>query len=139
MRILVTGSRDWEDPVAISRAIYDACGGNTIGLVIVHGHCPTGADRFADSLAWGLSIQPERHPANWSGPCRDQCPLGHRRSRRGYAGATYCPMAGHYRNQEMVDLGADVVLAFQRNNSRGTQDCIDRARTAGLRVEVVTS
>lgn len=50
---------------------------------------------------------------------------------------TYCPMAGLYRNQEMVDLGADVVLAFQRNGSRGTQDCMDRARRAGLTVVLV--
>jgi hypothetical protein len=135
MRILVTGSRDWEDQLAVSEAIHNATGGDIQGLTIVYGHCPTGADHFADMLAWRLGLHPERHPANWSGPCRSECPPGHRREGR-YPGVTYCPKAGHYRNQDMVDLGADIVLAFQRNRSRGTQDCIDRARAAGLKVTI---
>jgi hypothetical protein len=32
----------------------------------------------------------------------------------------------------MVDMGIDLVLAFSRNNSRGTSDCIKRAKTAGI-------
>lgn len=131
MRILVTGSRDWDDQLAVNSAIHEVTGGNVGDLVIVHGHCPTGADYFADMLAWRLGVQPERHPADWSGACREECPPDHRRYRNG---RTYCPKAGHYRNQDMVNLGADVVLAFQRNGSRGTQDCIDRALAAGLKV-----
>ena len=131
MRVLITGSRDWDDYLAVSHAVHDATGGDIQDLTIVHGHCPTGADYFADMLAWRLGVQPERHPADWGGPCRATCLPDHRRYRNG---KTYCPKAGHNRNQEMVDLGADVVLAFQCNGSRGTQDCIDRALAAGLTV-----
>jgi hypothetical protein len=37
----------------------------------------------------------------------------------------------------MVDLGADLVLAFLRDNSRGTTGCIELAERAGLTPHVV--
>lgn len=137
MRILITGSRDWRDRDAIYDdldQLWDLAGGR---LTIVHGWCETGADAIADE--WGHSITGvtvERHAALWGASCRTTCPPGHRRPSRHprHAGTTYCPLAGHYRNQEMVDLGADQVRAYQLNYSRGTQDCIDRAKAAGLTV-----
>lgn len=42
--------------------------------------------------------------------------------------------AGMHRNQEMVDLGADVCLAFIRGKSSGTRDCADKAAKAGIPV-----
>jgi len=44
--------------------------------------------------------------------------------------------AGPIRNQEMVDLGADVVFAFPLGESRGTNDCIQRAVKANIPVMV---
>lgn len=131
-RILITGSRDWTDEQAILDAIIDAAADKYAPeqVTIVHGACPTGADALADRIARRLGCKPERHPADWQA-CTAECRHGLRRTRDG---REYCPQAGHRRNQEMVDLGAHVVLAFQRNQSRGTQDCVDRARAAGLTV-----
>lgn len=132
MRILVTGSRDWKDESVIHRVLMEALS-KFPGATLVSGACPTGADSIAEMI-WGLCFGApvERHPADWVGPCRAACKPGHRR--RNNFGGTYCPAAGNYRNQDMVDLGADIVLAFQLNGSRGTQDCIDRAKAAGLTV-----
>ncbi|MET9339249.1 SLOG family protein [Nonomuraea sp. NPDC003804] len=132
-RVLITGSRSWNDEQAIRDAlapisfIY-----GSENVVVVHGHCPRGADALADQIAsdWGMTI--ERHPADWAAPCGPVCRTPHRKRRPD--GTTYCPWAGWTRNQAMVDLGADVCLAFIRNNSRGTADCIRRAEKAGIPV-----
>lgn len=42
--------------------------------------------------------------------------------------------AGLVRNQLMVDLGADICLAFPLPGSRGTWDCMGRAEAAGIKV-----
>lgn len=135
MRILVTGSRNWTDRQIIYRdldLLWDLASGH---LVLMHGACPTGADAIADE--WGTSrhgVTVQRFPADWAGPCTDECPPGHRRRNRLRSPGTYCPKAGHYRNQDMVDRRPDQVRAYQLNGSRGTQDCIDRALAAGLTV-----
>ena len=140
MRVLVTGSRDWKDVRAIEQALLAYHPADEQGFdlpdkpTLVSGACPRGADRMAETAARFLGWHIERYPADWSAPCRPECKPGHRRPTLGGRGGTYCPAAGNYRNQRMVDAGADVVLAFQLNGSRGTQDCIDRAEAAGLSV-----
>lgn len=89
VRILVTGSRDWSDTLAVVDAIQHHA---TLNTVVVHGDCPTGADAIADDLATRIyGLTPERHPADW---------------------AKHGKRAGFVRNAEMVALGADVCLAF---------------------------
>jgi len=121
-RVLVTGSRDWgfEARAPIYRALYFqrliASDVGTGRMVIVHGFCPTGADAIADR--WGAQFYPdtvtvERHAADW----------GH-----------WGKAAGPMRNQLMVDLGADVCLAFPFPDSRGTRDCMVKAQAAGIEV-----
>ena len=89
-RLLITGSRDWSDEEAVR---FEIAGMTMLhpGLVIVHGACPKGADLFAAKAAADIGVRQEPHPADWQ---RD----GKR--------------AGFIRNQAMVDLGADVCLAF---------------------------
>lgn len=133
MIILVTGSRDWEDRDVINAdldQLWDLASGR---LTVMHGWCPTGADKIADDWATsrhGVTLR--RFAADWTGPCRPECRPGHRRRVRN--APSYCPAAGAYRNQVMVDRRPDQVRAYQLNHSRGTQDCIDRARAAGLTV-----
>lgn len=117
IRILVTGSRTWTDDDAITTALDDAVGDTPAHqVVLVHGACPSGADEIADIHATKRRWTVERHPADWA---------RHGRSR-----------AGHVRNQRMVALGADVVIAFIRDQSPGASTCLAKARQRGLRTVV---
>jgi hypothetical protein len=107
-RLLVTGSRDWDEPKVIEQALLKAwrrfiSDGRT---VLVSGHCPTGADWIAEQVAGHFNWEIELHPADW-----------HR----------YGKAAGFRRNAEMIDLGADLVLAFIRNDSHGATNTLDLA------------
>lgn len=124
-RILITGSRDWTNLNAFHGALWraryelDPVSGidrdtGASRLTIVHGACPTGADSIADRIRGeGGLIRIERHPADWE---------------------TYGKAAGFKRNAEMVSLGADICLAFIRNNSKGASMTADLAEKAGIPV-----
>lgn len=133
IRILITGSRSWVARnllgMGLVHAAAELAGPTDEPVTLVSGACPHGADRMAEEFAesWGWVI--ERHPADWNGPCRDSCRPGHRRN--GPRG-DYCPAAGNYRNQDMVDLGADACLAFRMAGSRGTTHCGEAAERAGI-------
>ncbi|WP_258047458.1 DUF2493 domain-containing protein [Streptomyces sp. SM13] len=122
-RVLVTGSRDWQEIGAIRRALNEvlAVRPHNQPLVVVHGDCPTGADIMAK--VWALTtftpactddyerVTEEPHPAAW-----------HLHGRK----------AGPIRNQNMVNKGADLCLAFIRNGSRGATGCANLAEAAGI-------
>lgn len=131
VRILVTGSRDWDDVATIIAALDERSQCGRIPTVVVHGHCPTGADRIADEWVEAQHDQPfdspvrvERHPADWTRHDED-CPPSH-------AGLRVCRRAGFRRNAEMVDIGADVCLAFIKNGSRGASHTARLAEQAGI-------
>lgn len=123
-RVLVTGSRDWDDVTTIAAAIEQAViDAGPRPVRIVHGACPSGADWHADHYArWmrgkGCSIDVEQHPANWQ--------LEGKR-------------AGFIRNARMVNLGADLCLAFIRNGSRGASHTAHLAEQAGIPVRSFTA
>ncbi|MGQ4340342.1 SLOG family protein [[Kitasatospora] papulosa] len=115
-RILVTGSRDWQDIGVVRRALTEvlAVRPHDQPIIVVHGDCPTGADIMAK--VWTLdyeTVTEEPHPAAW-----------HLHGRK----------AGPLRNQHMVTKGADVCLAFIRNSSRGATGCANLAKAAGIPV-----
>lgn len=130
MRILVTGSRDWNDWRTLSHALLTTWDYERI--TVVHGACPTGADEMADWVARHLMpqlevlcVDVETHPADWDKHGRK---------------------AGPIRNAEMVSLGADVCLAFigpctsprcnieGEHASHGASGCADLAASAGIPV-----
>jgi hypothetical protein len=114
-RILVTGSRDWEDLTLICSALAAAAAGTPDEqIVLIHGACPTGADRMAAAFAGGKDWGIERHPADWD---------------------RYGKSAGFRRNAEMVALGANVCVAFIKNGSRGATHTADLAEKAGIPVK----
>ncbi|MFK8851296.1 DUF2493 domain-containing protein [Streptomyces sp. Ac-502] len=137
-RILVTGSRSWSDAQLLADVLLDTWHDATqLGhrsIVIVHGGAD-GADTLADLWARGAGLDVEVHEADW-GHCGPDCPPGHRRPRS--RGGDYCPTAGPRRNQQLIDAGAHLVVAFHRDSSRGTADCITRAQAAGLPVRRIT-
>lgn len=130
-RLLVTGSRDWTDAAFIEDKLtrgYLYYG----GFILVQGDCPTGADAIAKAWAVRNGYPHEDVPADWERDCDSSC---YHKPRFKY-GRPYCPMAGHLRNQVMVDRGADVCLAFPIGKSFGTRDCIKRAEAAGIEVKI---
>ncbi len=129
IRILVTGSRYWDDEDTFIRgvtvAIEDLTGRMPAEkeIVIVHGDA-RGADAMSESYVnrtrnffagHGITIRTERHPADWN---------------------THGKAAGPIRNQKMVDLGADLCIAFLKRGEKniGTKNCMAAARRAGIEV-----
>lgn len=129
MRILVTGSREWTDTGAIFNALLNAAKQES-NVTLVHGGAK-GADfianRWAEHFQWTI----EEHPANWDS-CGPDCDDSHKRVR--YDGTKYCPRSGFIRNAEMVNLGADICLAFYKGTSKGTDMCAKLAEKAGIKV-----
>jgi hypothetical protein len=113
-RILVTGSRDWDDWPTLCEALNNEgpLGGELV--TIIHGGA-SGADSMAHGWASCLPghAYPEVHPADWE---------------------TYGRRAGFVRNAEMVNAGADVCLAFIRAESKGATMCARLAEKAGIPV-----
>lgn len=110
-RLLITGSRTWDDWVTIIRELSAFAALNPI---LVSGHCRDGADELCEKVwaNWGGDI--ERHPVT-----REEW-------------AKYGKRAGFLRNQKMVDLGADWCLAFIRDNSPGATMTATIAEKAGI-------
>lgn len=132
-RLLITGSRDWVDRGTMYIALYEAWQQLGARTTLVHGAAP-GADTMAAHI-WSLEGLPvEAHPADWEQPCGENCYHKPREKN----GRPYCPLAGHYRNQHMVDLGADLLLAFPMPGSRGTWDCLRRAKAANIPQRIIT-
>ena len=133
-RILITGSREWKDPNVVQDAIFEWVYFNSPSkeeIVVVHGDASRGADRMARDYARACDwITEEAHPAVWNAPCVETCAPGHRRTNR--YNREYCPAAGMTRNQLMVDLGADVCLAFIHNDSPGATHTAGQAEKAGI-------
>lgn len=134
-RILITGSRDWTNETRVAFALGAACsrllkgnGGYPNQFTVVHGACPSGADALADRIARDQGMAVEVHPADWE---------------------TNGRAAGLVRNAAMVDLGADICLAFcmpctksgctkpKPHDSHGTTHCLERAKAAGIEVRHV--
>jgi hypothetical protein len=85
-------------------------------VIVVDGWCPYG----------GV----DKHANQWA---REHEPLVHwerHRAKIGPGGR----ILGPQRNSLMVSLGADVCLAFPADSSRGTIDCMDKARAANIPV-----
>lgn len=122
VRVLITGSREYTSRKTIARAlsrVYREHGRRQ--LIVVHGDA-RGADRLAGKICADFpdsQLRAEPHPARW----RDE-------------NGTKIPGAGPIRNQEMVNLGAAVCLAFYAEGATniGTGDCVRRAWKADIPV-----
>ena len=128
-RFAVTGGRNFDDPLAVAIALLHF----PPDAVLVHG-AAMGADT-ACAEHWTLrGRKTEAHPARWSDPCQPSCKPGHRRIRQGIPDA-FCPAAGVYRNQQMIDSGLDWLVAFP--GGKGTRDMVARCKAAGVLINVV--
>lgn len=110
MTVLVCGSREWRDGSLIRYRLHRLPRGTTV----IHG-AARGADQIAGRVADTFGFDVQEFPADWRGKGR---------------------RAGILRNLEMLDQRPDLVLAFQVDDSTGTQHTIDEAGRRGIPVEV---
>jgi len=114
MKLMVTGGRDYADDTML-RNTLDEIHHQTPVTVLIHGANKKGADRLAKLWAETNKIECKPFPADWK---------------------KFHKAAGPIRNQEMVDDGPHLVVAFPGAN--GTADAVMRARRRGIPVMMVT-
>lgn len=120
MRVIVTGSRAYPDPVRVAHELtqlYLQHGPYTL----VHGACSTGADAAAhhwyEIVGRDLGVIEIKYLADWE---------------------QFGKRAGPIRNEKMVkEAGADLVLAFPYGTSRGTRHTMSLAEEAGIPVKEI--
>lgn len=121
--ILVCGGRKYDDKDFLYNYLdkYHAKHGITL---LVHGDCPTGADRLAKRWAKSRGVKSKGYPADWG-----NLEGRNARMKQGHFGP-YDPMAGYTRNQQMLDEHPEIktVLGFAGEN--GTADMLTRAHKA---------
>lgn len=116
MKILACGDREWSDQDKIRKhlSFWHGLG----GVILIHGAC-RGADRLAGEVGdeFGWTVRPVA--ANWAA-------LG--------------KSAGFRRNNEMLDMKPNVVVAFHSDlsKSKGTAHTVREAKKRGIPVEIVT-
>lgn len=121
MKVLVCGSRDWNNIQSIEKEFKKL----PQGSIIIHGACPTGADAIAEKLAMKYGFPIRRYAADWDKEGKS---------------------AGPKRNSKMIKsehVGGDPItigLAFTHDlvRSRGTKDCVEKARKAGIKMMVIS-
>jgi hypothetical protein len=120
MRVLVCGSRTWDDPTAMYMVLDGYSQRGSRITTLIHGKAK-GADLMADAWALGeedIEIVP--FPADWE---------------------KFGKRAGFVRNKRMLDEGKpNLVLAFVDKplaESRGTAMMVDLARQAGVPTYVI--
>lgn len=128
--LIVTGSRDWLDRRSVWNPLNQVRRGYPGRRILIrNGKARKGVDhlvsRWTERYAH-LGIEEDPHRADWD---------------------IHGNQAGFLRNQEMVDAGADFLMAWANpctknapwcpkviHPSHGTAHCVDRAKEAGIRV-----
>ena len=113
MRVLICGSRDWDDPGWIRQALSAAVANSPNGVEVIEGEA-RGADTIARAVAEELELKVHRFPANWS---------------------KYGRSAGPIRNHQMLVEGKpNLVLAFHKDllSSKGTKNMVIQAENARI-------
>jgi len=111
-RIVVSGWRDYTDYAEFSKVMHLVVGGRAVELIAGDA---SGADAMTQRYAREHALPFTMFPADW------------RRYGKG---------AGPIRNCAMVAVAQELV-AFQKEGTPGTQNAIDEARKAALKITVV--
>lgn len=122
VRLLLSGSRDWDDPRPIHYLLHTAYHKAMTEfdgkLIVIHGGA-RGADQLAEK--WVLThIRTEWNVDSEVYPVTSEDWRVKGKS------------AGYQRNQKMVDLGADLGVAFIKAGSKGASMCLELMRNAGI-------
>ena len=119
MKVLVTGDRNWTDEDFIRDSLTTLDVIESSKVVLIEGEA-RGADKISAKIARELGWQVIPVPANWE---------------------KYGKAAGPIRNQEMLNMDPDLVIAFHDDlkNSKGTKDMVNRAQKKGVKVTLISS
>ncbi len=116
-RLLITGARVWTDWIRLNKVLDEEFNAHP-DLTLVHGDCPTGADRMASD--WAVlrdqEVPQEKYPAKWD---------------------LYGKSAGPLRNKQMVMTKPDLCIAFIKGEAKGTRHCLKTAQEAGIPTKIV--
>lgn len=129
-KLLGAGARDWPESLAgrqrIRRSLERAKTLAPAGarLVLVHGACPTGADKIMGEVAPEIGFEVRPYPVDHAldGPW---------------------PQAGPRRNSRMLDEEnrpdepVNEGIAFPTHNSRGTWDMCRKLERAGIAAQII--
>ena len=113
-RLLVSGSRDWSDVEVIATELQFVAK-KYKNVVLVSGHA-IGADRIAELIAVDLGWVVEIHEPDWT---------------------LHGKSAGFKRNTTMLETDVQAVLAFHKDNSKGTADTIKKAKERKIPTRVL--
>lgn len=115
MKVIIAGSRDFSDYKCLERhleKVQDKYGWNITEIV---SGTARGADQLGERWAKEHGIPIKRFPADWT---------------------NYGKSAGYRRNVQMAEY-ADALIAFNLNNSKGTNHMINIAKERKLKGYVV--
>lgn len=131
MKVLVCGGRDYSDRKRVYEALdYINLNRQKITLLI-HG-AASGADTLGREWARDRHVEDDGYPALWDRLDAPNAVIRYRKD-----GKPYNANAGPDRNAKMIAVGKpDLVVAFP--GGRGTNDMLEKARSAGIKTwEVV--
>lgn len=115
MKLLITGSRTWDDVDFIERTLHElrfTPEGKRRDVLLLSGGCPFGADVICEDYARDVcGWQIERFEADWE---------------------RYGKKAGYIRNAHMVEQDPDLCLAFIRDGSPGASMTANLAEKHGI-------
>ncbi len=113
MKVIVAGSRTFNDYDLVERTMDDLFGSNEIEIISGGAN---GADKLGERYAKENGLKLYIFPADWN---------------------KYGKQAGAIRNKEMAEIGTHLV-AFWDGKSKGTKMMIDIAGKKGLKIETIT-
>ena len=119
LRIIIAGSRDFDDYDLLSLTLCDYIKGNTGKDITIISGAAKGADQLGEKYARDNNIPITRFPADWN---------------------KYGLGAGPIRNKAMAEYAAQeqgVLFAFWNNKSKGTKNMINFAKKYGLEVHII--
>jgi uncharacterized phage-like protein YoqJ len=126
MKVAIVGSRDFPDPDAVRDAIRRHVRElleHDIDLTVVSGGA-RGVDTWAEDAADEIGVPTLILKPDWADIDASGAVVKRRAD-----GTWYNALAGHWRNQKIVDV-SDEVHAFWDGRSSGTRDTLQRAHTA---------
>ena len=111
MKILITGSREWLDPISIME-VFERHPNDEF----IFGDCPSGADVMAWCFAIAKGVKYKRYIAHWN---------------------MYGLIAGSLRNEQMVCKGPDLCYGFLKGKSKGTRNCLSLCNKAKIKTHII--